>query len=247
MKNMLSSWSYAQTKIRAWLVPAKIWIDQQGECELCLSPTGAAGFLCNDCQASLPLNLPACSQCAEPISSAGRCRRCQQQPPAVDYAFCSYRYEAPFTAWLPQLKDRRQLRWLPRLTWLMQQQTPAFGAPDALTYIPSGRTKLMLRGFNPAGLFAARLSQHLRIQLLHKSLRRISSVDQRGLSRLARQRNVVSSLQAGDLKLNGLHVLLIEDVITTGATAHAAARALKQQGAAIVGVWALARTPPKSS
>ena len=72
-------------------------------------------------------------------------------------------------------------------------------------------------------------------------------MDQRGLSRLARQRNVVSSLQAGDLKLNGLHVLLIEDVITTGATAHAAARALKQQGAAIVGVWALARTPPKSS
>ncbi len=223
------------------------WFAQQGECELCLSPAGNAGFLCDQCLQTLPHNTIACSQCAEPLSQPGRCRRCQQQPPAFDYAFCPFRYEAPFTLWLPLLKDQRQLRWLPRLSWLMQQQKPAFGKPDALVYIPSGRRKLLLRGFNPAGLLARTLSRNLKLPLLNRTLLRESSLDQRGLNRRQRQHNSQHSLQAGKHDLRGLHILLIEDVITTGATADAAARALKQQGAAIVGVWALARTPPKSS
>ena len=91
---------------------------------------------------------------------------------------------------------------------------------------------------------ARRLAKTLGVPLIDNALYKISGHDQRGLSARQRQRNLSNSVQPGQLQLKGKHIVIIEDVITTGATANAAARALKQQGAAIVGIWALARTPP---
>ncbi len=231
------------------------WFNQQAECELCFAPAGPAGFLCPACFADLPMARAACSQCAEPLSQPGRCQHCLQQPPAFDYAFAAYLYRAPVSLWLQQYKDQHQLRWLPRLSWLMRQQMPAqdiIHRIDAIAFVPSARGKLLRRGFNPAGLLARHMASAMHKPLLSNALQRhyqpgTTEQDQRGLNRRQRRQNQQRSLQAGQLPLQGQHILLIEDVITTGATADAAARALKQQGAAIVGLWALARTPPKGS
>jgi len=137
--------------------------------------------------------------------------------------------------------------WLPRLTGLMLTNPAAalaLAQADAITFIPSTRRKLFSRGFNITEIMARRLAKTLGVPLIDNALYKISGHDQRGLSARQRQRNLSNSLQPGQLQLKGKHIVIIEDVITTGATANAAARALKQQGAAIVGIWALARTPP---
>jgi len=217
------------------------------ECELCLQATSNAFFLCHNCLKELPRARHSCSQCSEPITSAGRCGRCQQHPPAFDYSDCPFLYQPPLSLWIKACKDRRQLLWLPRLTGLMLTNPAAalaLAQADAITFIPSTRRKLFSRGFNITEIMARRLAKTLGVPLIDNALYKISGHDQRGLSARQRQRNLSNSLQPGQLQLKGKHIVIIEDVITTGATANAAARALKQQGAAIVGIWALARTPP---
>ena len=204
-----------------------------GECELCFKPSSNAGFLCTDCTAQL----------AKPSAQI----RLFQQQPAFDFLYCSYLYQPPLSLWIKGFKDRQQLAQLPKLIWLMQQQVPSLNAIDAVVYVPSARSKLLKRGFNPAELLARNLAQHYHWPVLAHSLKKHAGADQRGLNRQQRLLNSRRSLGAGELDLTDKKILLIEDVLTTGATAHAAALALKQQGAQWVGVWALARTPWQNS
>lgn len=227
-------------------VKAANWLTTHAECEICFAPACEAGFLCRSCWQTLPRAVFACSQCAEPMHSPGRCNRCLSQPPAMDYAICSYLYEPPLSLWLQQLKDQHQLQRLPRLLWLMTHQAPEFTGVDGIAYIPSPRRKLWRRGFNPAELLARRIAAQRHLPVLSQALHTQTQQDQRGLNRRQRLQNSRKALRPGGQNLQGRHILLIEDVITTGATADAAARALKQQGAAIVGIWALARTPKAS-
>lgn len=216
-----------------------------GECERCLQPTRSLFFLCESCIKELPQALHTCSQCSEPIASAGRCGRCQLHPPAFDYSCCPFLYQPPLSLWIKACKDRRQLLWLPRLSGLMLlSPVAALAQADAITFIPSARRKLFRRGFNLTEIMARRLARALKIPLIDSALNKTSGNDQRGLSARQRHKNLSNALQPGQLQLKGKHIVIIEDVITTGATANAAARALKQQGAAVVGIWALARTPP---
>ncbi len=217
----------------------------QGECELCLQNTGGLFFLCERCLQELPHTVFACSQCSEPMTSPGRCGRCQQQPPAFDYSYCSFLYQPPVSLWIKRCKDQQQVIWLPRLSGLMLTQPPdTVQQADAITFIPSSRRKLFRRGFNITEIMARRLAKQLGIPLIRNALLKAPGHDQRGLSAQQRQKNLRDSLQPGKQNLRGMHILIIEDVITTGATASAAAKALKRQGADIVGIWALARTPP---
>jgi len=217
----------------------------KGECELCLQNAGGLFFLCDHCLQELPHTVFACSQCSEPMTSPGRCGRCQQKPPAFDYSYCPFLYQQPISLWIKSCKDSHQLIWLSRLTGLMERNQPGnLPQADAITFIPSSRRKLFNRGFNVTEIIARRLAKRLGIPLIPNALCKTSGNDQRGLSASQRHRNLRNSLQPGKQDLRGKHIVIIEDVMTTGATANAAASALKQQGAGIVGIWALARTPP---
>lgn len=238
-------WStIAEKSVNYWSKSRRA-LTPQGECELCLQDAGGLFFLCHRCLQELPRPDFACSQCSEPMTNAGRCGRCQQQPPAFDYSYCSFLYQQPISFWIKSCKDRHQLIWLSRLAGLMAQSPPAnLQQADALTFIPSSRRKLFNRGFNVTEIIARKLAKRVGIPLIQHAICKISGNDQRGLSADQRHRNLRNSLQPGKQDLHGKHIVIIEDVMTTGATANAAASALKQQGASIVGIWALARTPP---
>lgn len=195
------------------------------ECELCFSPANKSGFLCHDCYQQL---VPA-----SPVFLTSS---------AIDFAYCSFAYQPPISAWLKAMKDHRQLNQLPKLVWLMLQQPPELPPIDAITYVPSAFWKLLTRGFNPAELIARHIAHRLNIPIRANALEKQRGRDQRTLSRKQRLINSKSSLKAGKLDFSEQHILLIEDVLTTGATAQAAALALKQQGAKRVSVWALAHT-----
>ncbi|WP_430460088.1 ComF family protein [Thalassolituus sp. LLYu03] len=178
------------------------------------------------------------------MAEPGRCGRCQSHPPAFDYCHSPLLYSHPIAGWIRAIKDDQQLNWIHRLLWLMLQEPPLnLDNIDALVVMPSSRRRLITRGYNVAGMLADRLSQHYGKPLILHALHKRHTTDQRGLSAKERHRNQKRAMNGNQLDLSGQHLLLIDDVMTTGATAGAAANALKKQGASIVGIWVLARTP----
>lgn len=221
-------------------------LQQQARCTCCGDPAHSHPFLCDACFPQLPINHPACVQCAEPLPSmlAGvRCGRCQRRPPAFDYSHCSWQFATPVDHWIRRCKDHRDPLWLRRLAHLMNSNPPPqLAQVDALVFIPSSRRHLWQRGFNVAEYLAQHLSTQWGIPIRANTLHKHHSNDQRGLSAQQRRLNLRLSLHSGQQPLHGQHLLLIDDVMTTGATMNVAAEHLKQQGARVVGCWCLART-----
>lgn len=224
-------------------------------CELCLGPIGQPGhspsFLCQACFNDLPAIPPSCSHCSEPLShpKAGqthqRCLRCQLHPPEYDYSHYRFLFQSPVDLWIRAAKDKRQEHWLGRLSELMLDKPPAsLSRVDGLVVIPSHWLARWKRGYNPAEILTRQISHRTGIPIIRNALHKRYARDQRHLSAKERHRNLAHTLLAGQQTLDQAHILVIDDVMTTGATASAAAVALKQQGASIVGIWALARTPP---
>lgn len=223
-------------------------------CEICMEPLAADSlchFLCQYCWSQLPVVHNPCCQCGDsmPHSFQGkRCLRCQQQPPAYDYCISRFRFSSPIDQWIRLGKDKRQPEWMVRLAQLMWSgPVPPLDMVDALVYIPSHWQRLLWRGYNPAAMLAGQISRYSDIPLLDHTLLRVRHLEQRHLRVNERHRQIRTSMQGGQQPLAGLRLLLIEDVVTSGATANWAAQLLKQQGAAMVGVWTLARTPAPQS
>jgi ComF family protein len=116
---------------------------------------------------------------------------------------------------------------------------------SAVVPVPLSRRRRRERGFNQAELIAKVVAREARLPLETKVLRRTKDrPPQAGLSRKDRIRNVRSIYRARlPLSLRGERLLLVDDVLTTGATAEAAARALLRAGAGSVDVLTLARVP----
>ena len=115
--------------------------------------------------------------------------------------------------------------------------------PDLLVSPPLAARRLRQRGFDQALEIAKRVGSELRIDVRWKGLSRFGdTLPQPGLGREARRRNLRDAFRCG-LDLRDQHVAVVDDVMTTGATAEALARVLKQAGAARVSVWVVARTP----
>jgi ComF family protein len=101
----------------------------------------------------------------------------------------------------------------------------------------------MKRGYNPAELIARELGQALDKPVIAQLVTRSHSREQKNLNRHQRINNVSQHFQPTNKKLKGEHIMLIDDVMTTGSTAHSMAIILKKSGADKVGIWCLARTP----
>jgi ComF family protein len=117
--------------------------------------------------------------------------------------------------------------------------------PDALLPVPMARKRLRERGYNQALMLARWLSTDLNIPYdEHLLVRPHETVAQQHLDAKSRQRNLLDAFSlAADAQVEGLHFALVDDVLTTGATAHSLARLLINAGARQVDVYCLARTP----
>ncbi|MEK9713961.1 MAG: ComF family protein [Thalassolituus sp.] len=221
---------------------SRLFFDQLFTCELCLEPTGDKSGICAECYNRLPFSGLACPQCSEPVSTEGRCGRCQRKPPGYDYSYCSLNYSHPLPHWLHRCKDRRDRRQIERFLQLMLDAPPVLSiAPDYLTCIPASRRRLFQRGFNLSAELTLALSAQMKIPILNNALIKTHHTEQRGAGRKVRAQTTALSVR--NTVPHGAHILIIDDVMTTGSTLDEAARLLKQKGAAIVGGWCLARTP----
>jgi ComF family protein len=229
-------------------------------CPVCETTLGAGRRdpLCGACwRAITRLDVPWCERCGaasivradavaaprvapQPIAA---CAACGGEPPGYDYARSAALYEGPLREAIHSLKFGRRRALASPLGDLTAQQC-AISLPDGidtLIPVPRARARARERGFNQAALLARRIGRRLEIPVRSHWLARVRSTrPQSDLSAAERRANVRDAFRAS-ARVAGRHVLVVDDVLTTGATLDACARALRAAGARRVGALTVAR------
>lgn len=235
-----------------------MWRPGSGLLDLLLPPAcagcGAAceDTLCPPCQRALPwIRAEVCAGCQERMPRAGdsHCTPCRIRASPLDACLAACWFEASAAEWIRDYKyaaaggafsgtDRARVR---ALVLGLTGRMPGPG-PDRVIPVPLHPQRLRARGFNPAGGIARILARERKARCAPAALRRVRATrSQTGLGRGERARNLRNAFRA--LAPVPARIWLVDDVVTTGATLEAAARALRQAGArSVVGLCA-ARTP----
>jgi ComF family protein len=209
-------------------------------CAACGDPPvrGPFCFVCAEAVEPVP---PGCARCGMPGPDL-LCGACRADPPAFDGVRAGGLFGGPLADAIHRLKyGNHPALARPLGTWLAAVAPPPAGA--AIVSVPLARGRRVLRGYDQAALLADALARAagLRRCRVRGALRRVRETPpQVGRTRAERSRNVARAFEATPA-LAGRDVVLVDDVVTTGATADAAARAVKEAGARSVVVLALAR------
>jgi ComF family protein len=226
-------------------------------CYHCGQPIASAGrgSFCDSCWSLIRLITPPyCPCCGEPfrspIASAyspeHRCGACRVHPPPFDHARAVGRYEGPLRQAIHQLKYRGRLQLAQPLLRLALEHFDAHfpeAVFDLIIPVPLHRERLMQREFNQATVLARGLAGYLHAPVLERLLVRVRSTrPQVELSGEERRENVKHAFAVTHAAaFQDKRVLVVDDVLTTGATLGEIARTLKVAGATQVDVFALAR------
>ena len=214
-------------------------------CVFCNVPTvPPERFICAGCDADLPRIASACPGCASPLAidlpPGVRCAACQTAPPNWSRAVAPLEYAFPVDAAVKAMKFRRRLDYLPAFTdQLAEVELPP--GIDAVIPVPLHRWRQLRRGFNQAEELARPIAKRLGVPLRREVRRRIPTASQSGLDAAARRRNLKTAFRVVDSP-SASHVLLVDDVITTGETLRGVTKVLKEAGVETVSVLALARS-----
>lgn len=221
----------------AWLFPLR--------CVVCGEPGHDGRDLCAACAADLPWQGPACRRCALPLPVAGICGACVQAPPPLDAVHAVFDYRFPLDRLLPRLKFHEDLASGRVLARCMAERCAALPRPDALVPIPLHWRRLQQRGYDQALELATPLARELGMRLRGDVLHRHRTTSaQSRLGAGARRRNLRAAFALAPAPAADplpAHVALVDDVMTTGATLHAAALALRRGGVTRVDAWICAR------
>ena len=215
-------------------------------CILCNRAGVQTRDLCDSCYHSLPKNTSCCLQCAEALpivyATPMRCGRCQHHQPAFDYTIAPFLYQEPLSYFVTGLKFRKQFTHARLLGQLLAEQIQLTQTrPELLLPIPLHPSRYRARGFNQALEIARTVSQQLHIPLdLYSCKRKKNTSPQTQLSAQKRQQNLTNAFSVVPT-FTAKHVAILDDVMTTGATSHALALALKKVGVQRVEVWICAR------
>lgn len=233
------------------LTAAKL-VDQllPAPCLMCGLASAHYQLLCPECDAALPrLSREPflCRCCALPLTSdAPLCGKCLQKPPAFRQSSIAFRYEHPLDHLIHQFKYRRQLSSGKLLARLLAETCRHSERPDFLVPVPIHWRKRWQRGFNQSELMAYWVGKHLGIPVLSACQQEHYHHSQKGLSRAQRSKNLRASFSinpAYSLTIRAAKIALLDDVVTTTATARTLSELLLNAGANQVDIWALARTP----
>ncbi len=222
-------------------------------CALCGLASGRDLALCLACQGDLRANTSSCARCAIPLPRQvdsrpeRQCGQCLAQPPTFDRALAPWLYDELMAHLIHRWKfqGEHHLSALLARLWLAANPSPA--AVDILVPIPLHWRRRWRRGYNQSALLSHELKRHCpalgSIEIVGNLLRRHRpTAPQSGMTARARQRNLRGAFTV-HRPCDNLRLAVVDDVLTTGATATAAASALRSAGADHVEIWCLARTP----
>lgn len=218
------------------------WPALQARCALCRTAAGAP--LCAGCEADfLPADAARCTRCALRVTvGVLQCGACLAQPPDFDGSAALADYAGPVAGMVAALKFRARVDLADLFARLLaRRHAPASGA--LVLAVPLAYERERERGFNQARELARRYAARGRAEYAEGLLERVRhGVPQQSLARDARRRNVRGAFRA-DPAVAGRTVLVVDDVMTTGATLDEVARTLKRAGAVRVDNRVVARTP----
>ena len=209
------------------------------DCVLC-NATSGRHMLCPACYAGLPRSANACPQCAA-ASNGEICGACLAHPPAYDRAHAALDYRFPVDKLIQTLKYGHQLALAHLLGELSAVALRRLPRPDRILPMPLHPARMRERGFNQAHEIAKVIAKKLALTLDPTLATRIvNTPPQATLALGARLKNVKGAFACRhDVK--NLHIALVDDVMTSGATLNELAKTLKQAGAREISVWVVAR------
>ena len=232
-------------------------------CSLC-GEIGSQEDPCTDCALSLRalLHSPACPRCAAPLmlaageappTTAGPaltpCLMCLNHPPPFDRVVAPWSFAPPLSGLIHRMKYRRDLAAAAALGRLLAREIKArpgaTALPSAVIGVPLSRRRLLQRGFNHAAELAAIVRQELRLGTTRgvRIARRHTPPQAKAESVVERLANVAGAFTVRRWPANLREIAIVDDVLTTGATASALADALRSQGVERIEIWCCARTP----
>lgn len=227
-----------------YIEPMRWSVALPGQCAVCHA--WDRGRLCRACVSRFAAASLRCARCALPLAhEAAACAACLQSAPPFEAAVAAVDYRYPWDRLLARFKFDAALDLAPALASLLDaaQQRVAAPAPDLLLPVPLARSRSRQRGFNQAWEIARRLPGTARTGLL---LRVKDTPHQIALPREQREANVRDAFAIEPRHaplLRGADVAIVDDVMTSGATAAEVARTVLRAGARRVRVWVVARTP----
>ena len=228
-----------------------IWLKNKQACLLCNEPADGSAPICMACETDLPWLGDHCQSCALPLPAAGlTCGQCLAQPPAFEQVIAPWTYNFPIDSLITRFKHSAKWPFGHLLSELLAQALQHhfeddLPRADFLLPVPLATRRLRQRGFNQAAMLARWLGKSLEIPCDERSLVRTQDTGaQQNLNAEARKKNLRNAFAlTPEASFKGRHLALVDDVLTTGATAQALAQLLMDAGAARVDVYCLARTP----
>ena len=213
-------------------------------CALCNQFHNGPLAVCAFCtQLIRPLG-PSCQYCAHPLADNVHliCGSCIKKKPHFDRAFIPYIFEEPLRGLLHQFKYTKGLYLSTFLSHLMLQSSKCMTQkPECLIPVPIHPIRLRQRGFNQAAILTKLLAKQLQIPYDFNSCQKImNTAPQASLNKEQRQKNLRHVFHTRAMPYQ--HVMLVDDLMTTGSTANELALTLKKSGLRQVDIWCCART-----
>ena len=221
-----------------------------GLCWLCKMPLALSAWgVCSVCTRSLERRITTCPQCGLPAANRYLpCGRCLKKPPPWSALVAVDDYVRPLSRLIHALKFSGQSSLAPPLARLLllavlqARRTRALPKIDMVVNVPLYRRRHWRRGYNQSDLLCRPLARWLGCRYTASALTRVhATAVQHQLNARLRKRNLKNAFRL-ELAVNGLHIAMVDDVVTTGSTVAELSRLLLQSGAASVQVWCLCRT-----
>ncbi|HDG1676324.1 TPA: DNA utilization protein GntX [Kluyvera ascorbata] len=218
-----------------------------GSCWLCKMPLALPAWgICSRCTGAVTLRICLCPQCGLPSADSNvPCGRCLQKPPPWQRLVAINDYQPPLSSLIHHFKFSGQPELAPalaRLLLLAVRQNATRSMPQQLISVPLWQRRHWRRGYNQSELLCQALAKWLPCEFNSRALTRTRpTATQHQLSARLRKQNLKNAFQL-ELPVQGRHMVVVDDVVTTGSTVAEISRLLLRNGAASVQVWCLCRT-----
>lgn len=226
-------------------------LDLPTQCAVCRG--WSARRVCGDCRRRHAGPVPRCEGCAIRVpAGVARCGACLSSPLPFAATVAAVDYQFPWSALVTALKFHAAIDLAAPMAALLADAVRTRGPaltewPECVLPMPLGRSRLAERGMNQAWELARRVARELKVPAdAHALVRRVDTPHLAELPRASRAqaiRGAFALAPGAATALRGRRLALVDDVMTTGATAAEASRTLLAAGAAPVQLWVFARTP----
>lgn len=212
-------------------------------CVLCLQPSKREFALCEACEIFLPWLDHPCALCGDASPVHDLCSKCQHTLPPYERLQSLFNYAWPVNGFISQLKYAGHLHFAKMLGKLMLNRLSVIYPIDCVIAMPLHPNRQRSRGFNQSLELASIIVKELQLRLDRWHCTKILDTPAQSLlSASKRAKNLSQKSFHIAPRFNAKHVLVIEDVVTTGTTVNALTRALKGHGVSTVEIWSICRT-----